>query len=112
MPIQPPVSRVEAAIAYIFDNDVKRLFLSARGTVPHKGWTHPQLEERIYVNPPADGILEFDFTATPPLDAGACLPSPVASSVITRPEPWFRGVRIYGQFNMIEPEVVPGAPTP
>jgi hypothetical protein len=106
------VTRVEAAIAYVFRNDVDFLMLSARGTVPDSGWTHPQLNERIYVNPPADGIWEFDFDAQP--SGGVTMPviSPLASSVRRRVPDWFKGVRIYAATNQIEPEIVPGEPTP
>lgn len=110
-----PVMRVENAIAYVFTysgDDGRKLYLSAQGSVNTSGWNDPELKERVYrINPPADGILEFDFNAQPPAGPSSDVISPIATWVETQVPMWFKGVRIYGQHNKLEPEVVPGEPT-
>lgn len=43
-----------------------RLICSASGRAPSSGWSGPTLTPYSYVDPPADGIQEFDFVAQPP----------------------------------------------
>lgn len=42
------------------------LFIGATGQVNSSGWTEPQLSAWMYIKPPADGILDFDFIAKKP----------------------------------------------
>ena len=66
------VLEVELAILESFP---PQLQITARGMVPTAGWTNPRLEPFIFIQPPPDGIYEFDFVADPP--------SGVAAQVIT-----------------------------
>jgi len=110
-----PVMRVDNAIPYLHEVDgpnYRRLHLSAQGTVPTSGWSSPRLTARIYIEPPADGIQDFDFVAAPPTGPALEVLSPIATSIATMVESWFRGVRIHAKHNTLEPGVVPGEPTP
>lgn len=42
------------------------LLVSAAGMVTTSGWSNPRLVPFTYFKPPADGILDCDFVATPP----------------------------------------------
>lgn len=42
------------------------LLVTAAGMVTTTGWTKPELVPFVYIQPPADGILDCDFVATPP----------------------------------------------
>lgn len=35
------------------------------GLVPTTGWSKPELSPRFYIEPPTDGIYDFDFMALP-----------------------------------------------
>ena len=81
------------------------LKISCSGRVPTTGWTEPSLVAR-YVQPPPDGIWEFDFVATPP--AGPSLPqlSDVQAetewAVPFGAEPVALGFRVYSSSNSME----------
>jgi hypothetical protein len=80
-----------------------RVLIEAEGTVPTSGWTDPELSAYVYVKPPADGIYEFDFCATPPVG----IVSEVITDVTARPYIMeapenFRGVRVYASLNKLE----------
>jgi hypothetical protein len=75
---------------------VPTLLVSARGTARSSGWANPQLRRRT---PVIDGIVEFDFLATP--SDGIVLPviSPISATVLLELPPDFRGVRVYAETN-------------
>ncbi len=75
--------------------------IRADGTVTSSGWTRPQLIPRVFVHPPLDGLIEFDFVAEPP--SGISLPalmSVVAQIDIPAPD-WARGVKIFSATNAV-----------
>lgn len=37
------------------------LTIEASGTTDTAGWSNPRLEARIYLEPPPNGLYEFDF---------------------------------------------------
>lgn len=86
-------------------------FVAADGCVPTSGWTGGALAAHVYVNPPADGIQDFDFIATPP--TGIVLPvvSPIAAPpvLLENMPAWLRGVRVHARDNVIERLLTPAA---
>lgn len=79
------------------------LFVAAVGLVNTSGWSNPVLIPRTYVNPPADGIQEFDFFATPP--SGIVLPyfARISGNAVLPDFPdWVRGVRVVSATNEVE----------
>ncbi|MEO1092664.1 MAG: hypothetical protein AAFX81_18735 [Pseudomonadota bacterium] len=60
------------------------LLVAATGRAATTGWTVPRLAPFVYVTPPADGILDCDFVATPPADGSVVLPvlTPVAANLV------------------------------
>jgi hypothetical protein len=79
-----------------------RWVITAYGHVPTGGWTNPQLEQRVYVAPPVDGVIDFDFVAQPPggLAPDIVLPISAHTGVIFLP-PWAKGVRVNSASNSI-----------
>lgn len=77
--------------------------VTAKGKTRTGGWTNPQLSRRVYVQPPADGVQEFDFVANPPTGGSTTALTPVeASDTMTEPPTWLRGVRVYAETNCKE----------
>lgn len=72
------------------------------GQVPTMGWTDPELPARVYAKPPADGIQEFDFVATPPSQSEDNMTSDVAAQAYFVKPDWCIGVRVYAQTNQME----------
>ena len=57
---------VESVKLTIVKTNPPSLLIEANGLVPTSGWTEPELQGRIYIQPPPDGIWDFDFVATAP----------------------------------------------
>ncbi len=81
------------------------LTINAEGRVRTGGYSKARLEPRIYVHPPADGIYEFDFVATPPPGMATQVISPIKAE----PYHWedypkdLKGVKVYAEENsMVE----------
>jgi hypothetical protein len=51
---------------FVLENHPPKLRISASGNIPGKGWTNPRLEPLAFIQPPPDGIYDFDFVADPP----------------------------------------------
>lgn len=91
------VTRV--AVSYLKSNP-PQLKIDADGKTNTAGWTKPALIEHIYVTPPADGIYDYDFVATPP--AGIALPviTPISAHTVRHTIPkGMKGVRIIASQN-------------
>jgi hypothetical protein len=65
------VYSVNGVFVDILKSNPPCLQIVAIGTVNSGGWTNARLEPAIYFAPPADGIWDFDFKATPPKWVGA-----------------------------------------
>lgn len=99
------VAFVTRAFAHSFDSSV---YVSALGLVPTGGWTDPRLDPRFYVHPPADGIWDFDFTATPPDDGATDVLTEIAASTLQPLPKWMRGARVHSANNCVVVKIVPG----
>ena len=51
---------------FVLENHPPKLRISASGNIPGEGWTNPRLEPFVLIQPPPDGIYDFDFVADPP----------------------------------------------
>ena len=51
---------------FVLENHPPKLRISASGNIPGEGWTNPRLEPVVFIQPPPDGIYDFDFVADPP----------------------------------------------
>lgn len=87
----------------IIKSNPPSLHVSADGYVTTSGWTCGMLMPREYVTPPADGIQEFDFVATPPDGIVLQVISKIsASGVLPEMPAWVRGVRVVTATNKID----------
>ncbi|MCR9255332.1 MAG: hypothetical protein NXI16_04475 [Alphaproteobacteria bacterium] len=79
-------------------------FVEAVGEVPTSGWTNAMLVPRVYVDPPADGIQDFDFVAEEPTGDVAQIVSEIPAQPFffyDMPD-WVVGVRVHGANNAVE----------
>lgn len=67
------------------------------------GWTDPQLIPYIYIQPPPDGIYDFDFVAKPPSGISQPVLTDIRASHIVFPFPDdLKGVRVHASNNSVE----------
>jgi hypothetical protein len=93
-------ARVESLI--VIPENPPAISVSANGWVTTSGWTRPDLSPRMYIMPPADGILDLDFVAEPP--SGIVL-QVLCQICVAKSFPvpaWVRGVRVHTSTNSIE----------
>lgn len=79
------------------------LAVVASGMVSTGGWRHPLLKPRFHHPPPADGFLDVDFLAEPPVGPVIQVLTPIAAQTVLQPLPeWVQGVRVHGATNHVE----------
>lgn len=77
-----------------------KLRITAMGTVRTGGWTNPRLEPFIFIQPPPDGIYDFDFVADPPVGPATQVITPIAVAHLWDNLPsGVKGVRIHAAEN-------------
>jgi hypothetical protein len=76
------------------------LLIVAEGTVPISGWNDAYLVPYIYIQPPIDGIYDFDFVAEPPTGMAAEILLPIIASHTWHKYPAdLKGVRVNASTN-------------
>lgn len=97
------VNKVKVGFTATDGSTPPALTVSAAGTVNSGGWTLPELGVWIYITPPADGILNMDFMASPPApDTYVTLGfKPVYAGVAFPVPSWVKGVRVYASTNEV-----------
>lgn len=76
------------------------LLIVAEGMVPSEGWTNPRLISYVYIQPPPDGIWDFNFAADPPSEtSNPMLTSITAEQVVKNVPDSFKGVRVHAATN-------------
>ncbi|HYR23046.1 MAG TPA: hypothetical protein VEP30_09020 [Chthoniobacterales bacterium] len=87
------------AVSYIKTNP-PQLKIEAEGKTNTGGWTNPRLVERVYIVPPADGMWEYDFVATPPSGISTQVITPISAHTVRRDiPPGMKGVRVHASKN-------------
>ncbi len=77
-----------------------QLQIRASGIVPTSGWSQPQLMPHVHIQPPPDGIYDFDFVAEPPEGIVPQVISVIhASYVMTNFADTLKGVRVHASLN-------------
>jgi hypothetical protein len=80
-----------------------RVVIASTGTVTTSGWGNAQLQPRIYLRPPVDGLWDWDFVADAPKGFVLQVISPIAAQTESLSAPdWFKGVRIHASTNAME----------
>src|SRR4051794_6048236 len=91
------VTEVKLAVLESFP---PQLSIHASGHVTTTGWSDPQLEPHKTLQPPTDGIYDFDFVAERPTGIVAQHVSPIEAHYTMRTFPeTLRGVRIHASQN-------------
>src|SRR3954454_21342902 len=85
---------------FVLESFPPQLRISASGIVPTRGWSHPQLKPHAHIQPPPDGIYDFDFIAERP---GTLVPQMISlihsDHVMTGFPDTLKGVRIHASQN-------------
>jgi hypothetical protein len=93
------VRKVTRVKARVIRSKPPRLVVVAEGIASTPGWTRLSLSEYIYIRPPSDGILSFDFVGNPPSKPVPQVEKKVRASKRTRAPKWLKGVRVYAAQN-------------
>jgi hypothetical protein len=98
-----PVYRVESVeLANLLSNP-PQLSIVAHGTVRTGGYTNPTLIEVVYIQPPEDGIWEYEFVADSPRGPSTDALTPIeAQTVRTSIPDGLKGIRVRGETNSAE----------
>jgi hypothetical protein len=99
------VATVENVIAIKVDLFGQRLLINAVGTVPTSGWSDVRLNPVFYIDPPADGIWDFDLIGDPPVGPVLTVSLPVSATGTFSCPDWVRGVRVRAENGVIEDDV-------
>lgn len=105
------IHSVHSVTLAVLDTNPRRLLMTAAGQVITSGWTDPELVEYSSARPPADGLIDFDFLASPP--SGTALPAlfPILVQQIWEGDlSRVRGVRVHASSNQVE-ELLPAKVT-
>mgnify|MGYP001809911433 CR=1 FL=1 len=78
------------------------IHVSAAGSVNTSGWSGITLAPRYYIQPPADGLWDFDLIGDPPSGPVLQVPVPVAACGIYSMPEWLKGVRVHAVSNSVE----------
>lgn len=79
-----------------------QLLVSSIGTVNSGGWKNGSLDLRYYIVPPADGIQDIDFVASPPAGPSTAVILPISAQTTIFPiPPWLKGVRVHAETNHV-----------
>ncbi|PPS43993.1 DUF5818 domain-containing protein [Chroococcidiopsis sp. TS-821] len=83
----------------ILESFPPQLSITATGIVPTQGWKNAELIPYIYIQPPIDGIYEFDFVAEPPKGIVAPALASIKANFRLETIPNLRGVKVYASSN-------------
>lgn len=87
----------------IWKSNPSILDINCKGTVPTSGWSNGQLSPYIYIQPPQDGIYDFDFIAEPPKGPALQVISRINANYQWQSFPSdLKGVRVHARNNAVE----------
>ena len=86
------------------DEENPLLVVEVEGLAPTAGLVNVRLEPHVTINPPEDGVQDFDLVGDRPADAANAL-TEVEAAWEGPLEDWCIGVRVHAVDNMLEDEV-------
>ena len=106
-PTKPPIEAKEETVLSVTDVKLAadktyppKLIIRAQGTVSTYGWENGKLVPFVYIQPPPDGIYDFNFVATPPIhlvpEVVTCIEAKHILDTIPKN---LKGVRIHSRTN-------------
>ncbi len=84
------------------ENEPSKLNVICVGVVPSGGWTSPHLIPYVYLNPPPDGIYDFDIVANAPAPEASVIriTTPITCNYRLKDAPAdLKGVKIHTSSN-------------
>jgi hypothetical protein len=103
------VYSVEVIEFALLKSNPPQLLVSAFGTVNSGGWSDGRLVPWIYVQPPPDGIWDFDFIGDAPQGNTIMPMLPFFGSTIMESiPPGFKGVRVHASANNLVKQAADG----
>lgn len=92
------VATIDSVHCAINLSNPSQLVVTAFGTVPTGGWSGENLAPRVYVAAPADGIWDYDLTATPPSGMATQVLTPISAQHTwpAYPAATLLGIRVHG----------------
>lgn len=85
---------------FILESHPPKLRITASGNVRSGGWSNPRLEPFISIQPPPNGIYDFDFVADPPEGPATDAITPIGVVHLWDPMPeGVKGVRVHAEQN-------------
>jgi len=87
------------------DEEHALLTVEAEGIASTAGWTSVLLDPHVYINPPSDGVQDFDLVGDRPAGGSADTPTTVEAAWEGPLEDWVIGIRVHAIANMIEDEI-------
>lgn len=95
---------------FVLKTNPPTFVVTLAGEVISGGWTNIHISPRIYIDPPTDGIWEFDVFGDPPRGPAARYIAPVDASLTwQQPDKDFRGMRFIAEENDLELVIYPEA---
>ena len=76
-----------------------KLSITALGTVPTSGWKDAELIPYVYIQPPPDGIYDYDFVAEPPDQPVPQVITPIVANKVEPLPDDLKGVRVHASLN-------------
>jgi hypothetical protein len=78
------------------------LIIDADGETRSNNWTNPELQPWVYIQPPPDGIWDFDFVAEPPSRPSNPVIVPIQAQHVWKDlPPEVRGIRVHSETNSV-----------
>lgn len=78
------------------------LVIDAHGETRSNHWTDPELQPWIYIEPPLDGVYDFDFVAQPPSGPSNPVITPIQAQHVWKDLPdHVRGIRVHSETNSV-----------
>lgn len=96
------VTRVLSVDLTVYRSHPPYMEIKAVGEVPTLGFTDPQLIPWIYVQPPPDGIYDFDLIAKAPSGFVAQVISKIEACAFLPVPAGLKGVRVHAATNSME----------
>ncbi|WP_074129915.1 hypothetical protein [Bradyrhizobium sp. NAS96.2] len=96
------VDQVQIENLIVIPEHPPAIAVSASGSVTTSGWTQPDLAPWMYITPPADGILDLDFVATPPTGIVLQVISRISVVKTFAVPGWLKGIRVHSSQNTVE----------
>ncbi|QGJ70395.1 Hypothetical protein PBC10988_20910 [Planctomycetales bacterium 10988] len=94
---------VEEVSLYLLKSEPPKLLIVAKGKSATPNWTNPTLKAVVYVQPPEDGIYDYDFIARKPKGIVAQVITDIDTTILLREIPeGLKGIRVHASDNAKE----------